>query len=152
MYISNRCILSSQWTVGTLLERHKSKPYNPDVANAFFRAGYVETWGRGIQKICEACKAYGIPKPEFELLGGDITVKFTALKHHSKLQNDTLDDTLESRVFAILKNNNKATQKQIADKLGISIVSVKRTMKKLVDNNVIERKGGRRFGYWEILK
>ena len=25
-------------------------------------------------------------------------------------------------------------------------------MKKLVENGIIERKGGKRFGYWEILK
>lgn len=160
MYISNSCILPSEWNIGTLLERHKSKPYNPDVANAFFRAGYVETWGRGIQKICEACKSYGIPEPEFKLLGGDITIKFTALKLRKSFENDTLNDTLDdtlndtldAKIFAILKSNNKITQKKIAANLGISIVSVKRIMKKLVENGIIERKGGKRFGYWEFLK
>lgn len=70
MYISNCCILPSDWTTETLMERHKSRPYNPDIANTFFRAGYVETWGRGIQKICEACQKHGIPEPEYSVLGG----------------------------------------------------------------------------------
>ncbi|MBQ4307777.1 MAG: putative DNA binding domain-containing protein, partial [Lachnospiraceae bacterium] len=28
---------------------------NPDIANVFYRAGYIETWGQGIQKICDEC-------------------------------------------------------------------------------------------------
>ena len=63
-----------------------------------------------------------------------------------------MDDTLEAKIFSILKSNNKITQKKIASDLGVSIVSVKRIMKKLVENGIIERKGGKRFGYWEILK
>lgn len=80
MYFSKCCILPSNWTTETLMEPHKSRPYNPDIANTFFRAGYVETWGRGIQKICEECKHYGIPGWEYKVLGGDITVKFIAIK------------------------------------------------------------------------
>lgn len=34
--------------------------------------------GAGIQKICEACQKHGIPEPEYSVLGGDITAKFTA--------------------------------------------------------------------------
>ena len=63
-----------------------------------------------------------------------------------------MDDTLDAQIFMILKSNNKITQKKIATNLGISIASVKRIMKKLVENGIIERKGGKRFGYWEFLK
>ena len=44
MYISNDCVFPTGWTKETLMERHRSMPYNPDIANTFFRAGYVETW------------------------------------------------------------------------------------------------------------
>ena len=43
----------TEWTVDTLLEPHDSKPYNPDIANVFYRAGFIENWGQGIQKICD---------------------------------------------------------------------------------------------------
>ncbi|MDI9470924.1 MAG: ATP-binding protein [Bacillota bacterium] len=29
----------------------------------FYRAGYIENWGRGIQKIRDACKAHGVEEP-----------------------------------------------------------------------------------------
>jgi ATP-dependent DNA helicase RecG len=88
MYISNSCILPPDLNAETLLKRHRSTPYNPDIANGFFRAGYVETWGRGIQKICEECKAYGTAPPEFIINTRDIMVKMTALMEHNKALND----------------------------------------------------------------
>ena len=40
-------------------------PYNPDIANTFFRAGEIEAWGRGIDRIITACKNDGFSTPEF---------------------------------------------------------------------------------------
>ena len=80
MYISNNCIFPVGWTVETLMSRHNSQPYNPDIAYCFYRAGYVETWGRGIEKICEECAKHGIPNPEYTLHPEDIMVKFTGYK------------------------------------------------------------------------
>ncbi|MDY4516810.1 MAG: ATP-binding protein [Lachnospiraceae bacterium] len=158
MYISNACILPSEWTVEKLKQRHKSRPYNPDIANTFFRAGYVETWGRGIQKICEACKRHGIPEPEFEVLGGDITVKFTALQMTKNLnrQNGGLDGGLDGgladRIIDILKANSKITQKNLALEINVPLRTIQRTLKRLQDQGYIERKGGKRYGYWEVYK
>lgn len=42
MYISNNCVLPREWTVDTLLQPHKSIPFNPSIANVFYRAGYIE--------------------------------------------------------------------------------------------------------------
>ncbi|MFZ4580805.1 MAG: ATP-binding protein, partial [Myxococcota bacterium] len=51
------------WTVATLTAKHPSQPYNPDVANALFRAGLIEAWGSGIDRIVAACAAEGSPPP-----------------------------------------------------------------------------------------
>ena len=42
MIISNCCMLPEGWTSETFLNVHESKPYNPDIANVFYRAGYIE--------------------------------------------------------------------------------------------------------------
>ena len=34
--------LPDNWTIENLLTKHPSKPYNPDIANALFRSGYIE--------------------------------------------------------------------------------------------------------------
>ena len=51
LQIVNGGVLPEGWTVDTLLSSHRSMPYNPDIANTFFRAGEVEAWGRGIERI-----------------------------------------------------------------------------------------------------
>ena len=53
-------------TIQNLLTKHPSKPYNPDIANAFFRSGYIESWGRGTLKIMKECKDAGIPEPLYD--------------------------------------------------------------------------------------
>jgi len=37
--------------------------FNPDIANAFFRAGMIEAWGRGIEQMQADCTAQGTPWP-----------------------------------------------------------------------------------------
>lgn len=44
LQIVNGGILPDGWTVETLLASHRSMPYNPDIANTFFRAGEIEAW------------------------------------------------------------------------------------------------------------
>jgi ATP-dependent DNA helicase RecG len=53
--------LPDQWTQQQLLAKHPSHPFNPLLASAFFRAGYVESWGRGIEKILSECRKLNIP-------------------------------------------------------------------------------------------
>jgi ATP-dependent DNA helicase RecG len=66
MVFWNPGMLPEHWTVERLLGKHPSRPFNPLLANAFFRAGYIESWGRGIEKIKRACQEHGIAAPEFD--------------------------------------------------------------------------------------
>ena len=47
------CVFPSDWTTENLMKAHNSRPYNPDLAGTFYRAGYIEAWGGGTQKNCE---------------------------------------------------------------------------------------------------
>ena len=38
----------------------------------------------------------------------------------------------------------------IVNQLGFLRESMQRTMKNLIENDIIERKGGKRFDFWEI--
>ncbi|MCL1943156.1 MAG: putative DNA binding domain-containing protein [Candidatus Azobacteroides sp.] len=48
--IWNEGRLPEDWTIKNLLQNHSSRPNNPDIANAFFRSSYVESWGAGYFK------------------------------------------------------------------------------------------------------
>ena len=90
-------------------------------------------------------------------MGNDLTVKFTAFENAKvsdfkipKYQFDTLDDTLDKKILIVLKEKPTITQNEMAVHFGVSVPSIKRTMKKLLESGFITRKGGRRFGYWEV--
>lgn len=156
VYISNDCVFPVGWTVETLMERHRSQPYNPNIANGFFRAGYVETWGRGIEKICEACKKHGVPMPEYTLHLEDIMVKFTPLGHQDILKdqnvliNVLINDPLEKEVLSAIKENSHITQAQLSIKLNRSDRQIRRVLKELREKGIIERIGSRKSGQWIV--
>ncbi len=69
--------LPADWTVERLTGEHASRPYNPGIAYAFFRAGMIEAWGRGIGRITSACEAAGNPQPEWKIEpGGGLWLEF----------------------------------------------------------------------------
>jgi len=57
---------------------HPSILRNPLIAGAFHRTGAVEVWGRGTNRVVEACRAYGVAPPEFSEQAGVVTVTFKA--------------------------------------------------------------------------
>lgn len=69
--------LPDNWTVAKLAQKHPSKPFNPDIANTLFRAGYIESWGRGTIKIINSCKANKIAPPIFSNEPPDFQVELT---------------------------------------------------------------------------
>lgn len=153
MYISNCSMLPFGWTAETLLGSHVSKPYNPDIARVFYRAGYIESWGRGIQKICDACKNLGAEEPEYIVHGEDIMVKFKAFQ--SAKVTEKVTETLsekERMVLKILAKNSSATYLDIADKLNVSRKTASKIIKLLKEKGIIVRVGSAKKGYWEIKK
>ena len=69
-------------TIESLKGHHVSRPRNPLIADVCFKAGYIDSWGRGTIKIFEACESAGLPEPEITGLDGGILVT---------LHNDLVD-------------------------------------------------------------
>lgn len=149
--VSNCSMLPFGWTAETLLGSHTSKPYNPDIARVFYRAGYIESWGRGIQKICDACKNLGAEEPEYIVHGEDIMVKFRALESArvtEKVTENLKED--EKKVVEILRKNPYATYSDIADILKISRKTASLKIKALKEKDIIVRVGASKNGYWKF--
>jgi len=72
----NEGTLPENMDVSTLLKKHKSRQRNPIIANVFYRTGFIEIWGRGINKIRTEFERNGMPMPEFEETEGGLLVSF----------------------------------------------------------------------------
>ncbi len=57
-------------------KKHASYPRNKNIADIFFKAGYIEAWGRGTNKIIDACIIAGLPEPDFVEHAGGIQAIF----------------------------------------------------------------------------
>ena len=159
--ISNRCILPEGWTAETLMQPHDSIPYNPDIANVFYRAGYIETWGQGIQKICDECTALGAELPKYEIIGTGLRVYFPALKsalidqpkapkHQNTDKHGALDDAMVLKIIEILKEKPDISQEALGENMGVTRRVVQKYINVLKEAGRIERVGGKRYGHWKI--
>ncbi len=74
-----------------LFEKHSSKPYNPKLANVFFKSGLIEAWGRGFDKIKEACAKYDGRLPEYNISVSGIMVLCKVCDKYLELLNDKED-------------------------------------------------------------
>jgi len=59
-----------------LTRPHGSKPWNPIIANIFYRAGIIERWGSGTLNIIDWCKENGNSPPAWEERADSVYVIF----------------------------------------------------------------------------
>lgn len=157
--------LPDQWTLQRLLGKHPSRPFNPLLANAFFRAGYIEAWGRGIDRIHRECRAHRIPEPLFEFDVAGVMVTFRASDDHvavvraaestaQKTAQKTTQKTedTDARVLALLRRNPFLTRADLAREIGITPHGIKYQLDRLKAAGRLRRKGGRKSGEWEIVE
>lgn len=74
--VGKASVLPEDWSVQDLTQKHESRPFTPDIAHVFFPAGQIETWGRGIEKIFDACAAAGLPEPRYGDTGATLRLTF----------------------------------------------------------------------------
>jgi ATP-dependent DNA helicase RecG len=72
--IWNEGNLPEGMTIASLKGHHVSRPRNPLIADVCFKAGFIDSWGRGTIKIYEACENAGLPDATIASLDGGILV------------------------------------------------------------------------------
>ena len=60
----------------TLTKKYPSRPFNPDLANILFRAGYIESWDRGTLEMLNECRTHHLPALHCEFEAGGFQVEF----------------------------------------------------------------------------
>jgi ATP-dependent DNA helicase RecG len=155
--------LPETWTVDNLLKKHRSRPYNPKIAHVFYRAGFIETWGRGIERITGACKGAGKREPLFEVSPGEVSVTFYTDVGVGVNVGDGIGDSIgdgigdsigenemRSKILRFMRSNPTISAKAIAAEIGIAPRNVEahiRTMKKA---GLVERIGTPKTGHWVV--
>ena len=161
-----------EWTTGQPAGELSSKPFNPRIAYAFFRAGMIEAWGRGIRRIIDICKEAGNPTPEWkaEPGGGGLWLRFPysteyraadILNDNATAQETTQEiaattqettTTTQERILALLRAEPEITRRRLAERVGITPDGVRYHLNKLRAAGAIRHVGATKSGRWEVLK
>lgn len=173
--IWNPAVLPEGWDLAKLLGNHASHPHNPDIANTFFRAGEIEAWGRGIQRIFEACRNAGAPAPEISLSGIDLWTEFPfspdyleSIDYDGVEMSGKMSGKRSGKgsgkssgkgskksseiILQMLRENGELSATDLAEALGVSSRAIEKQIAKLRKNNRLKRVGPARGGRWEVLE
>ena len=159
--------LPENWTIDNLLKQHRSRPYNPKIAYAFYRAGFIETWGRGIERITTACKEAGKRAPLFEASKSEVSVKFFSDASIGENIGENIGDGIgenigdgigenigehetQSKILRLMRSNPTISAKAIAAEIGIAPRNVEAHIRSMKKAGLVARIGAAKGGYWEI--
>lgn len=116
----------------------------------YFRNALVRANFRYIQKGIEEDKTFIVMFLRNLLLGENNELKNRNLRINIDKQADK-PLTRELHIVELIKVNPKIKVDEIAEKIGVSLRTVKSVLAMLVNDNKIKRVNGKRFGYWEVV-
>ena len=176
----NYGLLPKELTPAALMQKHSSYPRNHNIANVFYKAGFVESWGRGFKKIAEEFERASLPLPTIEENGGGVM---------AIIQRKTVDEVIAERdgnvgvnvgvnvgdggnsggnsggnvavmklsyrqqlILSFIAKHSDITAKQMAVMSGIPQRTIERELSILQKVDMICRIGAPRTGRWKLLK
>ena len=136
-----------------LFAPHPSRPWNPLIARTFYRRGVIEEWGSGTLRMAELVSDAGLPIPEIENSGSEVTVRF----RHGRPLPPSADrgSSATARRELILRLLDDAEgglkRREIHAQLGsqVSERQLRRALEELRDSGLIVSEGRGRAGRWK---
>jgi ATP-dependent DNA helicase RecG len=135
-----------------LFQPHESMPWNPLMANVFYKRGFIETWGRGTLKMADLLREADLPSPVLREQNGFVTLTFAlqSAGGSGKTLGKTPGKTPEA-ILAWLNQKPSATVPELAAQLGRSASAVERAMRKLREEGRLIRVGPDKGGRWQVV-
>lgn len=164
----NSGVLPDELTIEQLFQSHRSIPRNPLIAEVCYKAGYIDSWGRGVAKIIDSCRQAQLPDPRYSEESGGVLVTLMKSrvntgdykgmseqgsedfgKNSERIRKDFGSEV--SKAFEVICDHPEFTAAQIADTLGKTSRTVERYITKMKKAGLIQRRGPKLGGHWEII-
>ena len=165
----NYGLLPKELTPAALLQKHSSYPRNHNIANVFYKAGFVESWGRGFKKIAEEFERASLPLPTIEENGGGVM---------AIIQRKTIDEVIAERggnvgnmsvtnvgnvsvrklsdrqrnIISMIEENPFVTAKEMSVTMSVTKRTIERNLSVLQKARIIRHEGRVNAGVWVILE
>ena len=178
--IWNAADLISDWAAEQVADESSSRPHNPRIAYAFFWAGMIEAWGRGIRRIVDLCPEAGNPTPTCRLEAGgnglwgrfpfsaaylaadsaargNVANYATREPSHQRLDatrktTQTAQSSARDRILNCLRAEPELPRSALAERVGLTTDRVKHHLEDLRITGFLRRVGSDNVGHWEVLQ
>ena len=130
--------LPENWTVENLKIKHASKPFNPSIANALFRCGDIEAWGRGTLKMIRESVMHKTLPPDFYSTSTEFSITFYKDAKTSLSQKGVASHLIKIVEYVI--ENGEIANSDVQKILEVSKRTASRYLSEL-EKRFLERKG-----------
>ena len=130
---------------------------------------FLESWGTGVSRIVEACKAVGLPEPEYGTDGAFVWITFkrpssvtnsdTLTQHTEEGGQKTTQKTtqkltkMQNDILDFLRTNPTASRKEVKENIVNSTEDgIKYNLERLKKLGLLRRVGPNKGGFWEIIE
>ena len=160
--IWNEGVLPEGYDENVLYGKHSSKPRNRNIADTMFKAGFIDTWGRGYKKIREGFETAGIPTPKVQNFCGGVQVTIERTRFVqmtvppenggsvTSLSPVKLTDR-QKEICKMIKDNPRISVKEMSLVLSLVERTIKRDLAAMQKKGVLVREGNTSAGHWVII-
>ena len=146
-------------------KRPHSEPINEIIANALFKGGVSEGWGRGILDIYELCREAGLPEPEYDFVQNFVclTIRFKTPLRPYVSGDGELNGGINGGINGGLNDGQKKTleyicqhqgynTKQVSIGLDVPFDTIEKQIRILLKRGLIEHRGSKKTGGYYPVK
>jgi ATP-dependent DNA helicase RecG len=139
-------------TPEALTRPHESRPWNPLIAQAFYRRGIIEIWGRGTLKMAELTRQAGLAPPEFECRTGEVIVRFRPSRYAAPTRVGHDLSPLQRELLEVVAAIGPASLKQLRSGLAADVPerTVQDNLQMLRLLGMVEPRGMGRGARWSL--
>lgn len=128
-------------TIDDLKKEHPSRPRNELLADIFFKAGLIDTWGHGTLKMISLCKEAGLPEPRFSEEAGGFSVSLFNNSSPEMLGAHYGLNQRQIEGIAYLKEHGKISNKIYQEVNHVSKATASKDLSDLVKKTVLIKNG-----------
>ena len=144
-----------------LYGKHSSKPRNRNIADTMFKAGFIDTWGRGYKKIYDGFKKAGLPMPTVKSHCGGTLVTFQrgydVISGKKNVTSDVVSDVVslsveqltdrQKKICELIKENPFYSSQQMSVVLSVAPRTVQRDLSVMQKKGILIREGNISAGH-----
>ena len=145
-----------------LYDKHSSKPRNRNIADTMFKAGFIDTWGRGYKKIHDGFEEVGLPMPTVKSHCGGTLVTFQrgydVVSGRKNVSSDVTSlspvqlTERQKKICDLIDDDAFISGKKMSLVLSVDLRTIRRDIAAMQKKGVLLREGNTSAGHWLLIK